>query len=190
MNKYKIAKDLSNNLSKYRMRHSVGVMTTAKKLASVYGCNIKKAELAGLLHDCGKYFDNFEMIKKAEELNLCISDIQRYEPDLLHGPVGAEIAKSKYNDLDNDMYNSIFYHTTGRVKMSRLEKIIYVADLIEPTRFYPEVNKLRDLVGIDLDLLVVKIMDKVISSLVRSSKYIDPATISARNYIYYRMKKD
>ncbi|MFP4456366.1 MAG: bis(5'-nucleosyl)-tetraphosphatase (symmetrical) YqeK [Clostridia bacterium] len=190
MNKKEIAKDISKNLSKYRMRHSVGVMNTSKKLAKIYGCSIERAELAGLLHDCGKYFNDNDMIKKAKELGLCISITQKYAPDLLHGPVGAEIAKSKYEDLDIDMYNSIFYHTTGRPNMSKLEKIVYVADLIEPFRNYPEVDELRDLVGINLDLLVVKIMDRVINSLIRSNKYIDPKTVLARNYIYHHMKKD
>jgi len=188
MNKYDIAKDISKNLSKYRMRHSVGVMNTAKKLAKIYDCCEEKAELAGLLHDCGKYFDDKAMINKAKELGLFISKTQQYEPDLLHGPVGAEMSKIKYKDLDEDMYNAIFYHTTGRPKMSKLEKIIYVADLIEPFRHYPEVDELRDLVGINLDMFTVKIMDRVICSLVRSKKYIDPTTVLARNYIYYQMK--
>src|SRR6056297_2349650 len=190
MDKYNIAKDISKNLSKYRMRHSVGVMNTAKKLAKIYNCCTQKAELAGLLHDCGKYFDDPAMINKAKELGLNITTTQKYEPDLLHGPVGAEMSRLKYNNLDQDMYNAIYYHTTGRPDMSKLEKLIYVADLIEPFRKYPEVNEFRSLVGINLDMLVIKIMDKVICSLVRSKKYIDPTTILARNYIYFHMKND
>ncbi len=180
-----IATELSKYLSKYRLKHSVFVMHTAKELASIYNVCKRKAELSGLLHDCGKYLKDCAMIEKAKELDLKITSLQYYEPDLLHGPVGAIIAKDKYPELDQDMYNSIYYHTTGRPGMSDLEKIIYVADLIEPTRRYPEVEELRGYVGIELNLLTLKVMDKVLLSLIRNGKYIDPTTIKARNKLYY-----
>lgn len=188
MNKRKIAHEISKNLSRDRMKHSVGVMLTARKLAEIYNVCPTKAELTGLLHDCGKYFTNQEMMQKAKEFNICASSIQRLKPSLLHGPVGAEIAKLKYPDLSEDMYNAIYYHTTGRLFMSDLEKIIYVSDLIEPFRNYPEVGELRKLVGIDLDLLTAKVMDEIICFLIRKKRYIDPVTVAARNNLYYQIR--
>jgi predicted HD superfamily hydrolase involved in NAD metabolism len=179
-----IAKDLSSYLSQYRLKHSVYVMHTAKKLAYKYGVDPYKAEITGLLHDCGKYMSDQVIIAKAKSYNIKIKNVQYYEPDLLHGPVGAMMAKEKYPNIDEEMYNAIYYHTTGRPEMNELEKIIYVADLIEPTRNYPEVDELRSYVGLDLDVLTLKVMDKVLLSLIKSGKYIDPLTIKARNKLY------
>ena len=189
MNITHIKKFMEQKLSPQRFKHSVGVAETAVKLAKIHQENAQHAEIAGLLHDCAKDLKNEELLLKAEKFDIMISNIWRIEPQLLHGPVGAHLALKYYPELNNDILNAIYYHTTGRENMSNLEKIIYVADIIEPSRDYPAVDYLRSLVGQPLNILTVKVMDNVLKFLLNKNLIIDTHTIKARNQIYNNLKK-
>ena len=128
----KIEKKLSKYLDEDRFQHTMGVMYTSACLAMVHGYDIKDAQVAGLLHDCAKCIPNKKKLKMCSEHNIPVSDFERSHPFLLHSRLGAYIAHEKYGIDDQEILSAINYHTTGRREMSLLEKIIYIADYIEP----------------------------------------------------------
>lgn len=184
---HKIKKQLSKALDNKRYEHTIGVAYTAAALAMCHGEDIVKAELAGLLHDCAKCLDNDKKIHICEKHNIQISDAEHRNPFLLHAKVGAHLAHKKYHIEDNDIINAILYHTTGRPEMSLLEKIIYIADYIEPARDQaPNLSMIRELSFHNLDRALVKILEDSLIYLKESEKEIDPMT--QKTYDYYKME--
>ena len=143
MDRVDMIRKLKPKLNEKRYVHSVGVEYTAATLAFVYGADIQKARIAGLLHDCAKCIPTEEKLKKAKKYGLPINKSEKANPDLLHGKLGAYIAKEKFGIKDPDILSAITYHTTGHPGMSLLDKIIFVADFIEPNR-----KMIRDLTEI------------------------------------------
>lgn len=180
----KIVEYLEQNLKKARLKHSFSVMDTAIELAKIYNEDENKAKLAGLIHDCAKYVEIHEMLSIIKESGYNISDEGFNIPEILHGPVGAYIAKNVMAVLDEDILNSIAFHTIGRKNMSILEKIIYIADYIEPLRSFPGVEKVRKAAykG-DLDKALLLSFDNTIKYIVEKGQLIHKSTIEARNYI-------
>ncbi|KXZ40128.1 putative HD superfamily hydrolase of NAD metabolism [Alkalithermobacter thermoalcaliphilus JW-YL-7 = DSM 7308] len=175
---------LKNMITQERMIHSIGVSDTAKKLAKIYGEDIYKAQIAGLLHDCAKCLDKEQMMYYVKKYNIYLDQIQIKEPELAHGIIGAYVCKDVFKIDDEDILSSIIYHTTGKEDMTKLEKIIYIADFIEPNRDYPGVDKLRDVAfneGLDKSLLMA--FDNTIKYVISIKKVIHPITVKARNYI-------
>ncbi|KGG80182.1 phosphohydrolase [Caloranaerobacter azorensis H53214] len=185
---HEIKEKLKNYISEERFIHSIGVMETAEKLAEIYGCDKYKAQLAGLLHDCGKLKDDRELLKKAFEFGIILDDIEDVNIALLHGPLGAEIAKSEFGIKDLEILNAIRYHTTGRENMNLLEKIIYIADCIEPNRDFPCVKTLRELAFSDLDKAILTAMGNTIKYVVDNGWILDVETIKARNFLIKKYK--
>ena len=147
--KKNIKKYIKKRLTKERYRHSLGVAYTAIALAMKYNPDtsnsdfMKKAELAGLLHDCAKNMDKDKKIHICDKNNISYSSLEAENAFLLHGKVGAYIAKTKFGIEDEDILNAICYHTTGRAGMSLLEKIIFVADFTSEERTYKGVATMR-----------------------------------------------
>jgi len=175
-------------LSPKRFKHSLGVMETAVKLAELNGFDVKRAELAGILHDCAREFKNEEIIKICKENNIEIDDICGLEPKILHGPVGAVIAKNEYGINDEEILGAICCHTTGRKNMTVLDKIIFLADYIEPGRDFPGVDKIRKAVYEDLDTGMVVSLVNTIKHLAKKRQLIQKDTIDTWNYIMMKMK--
>ena len=142
----KIEKKLSKYLEEDRFQHTMGVMYTSACLAMVHGYDVKDAQVAGLLHDCAKCIPNKKKLKMCSEHNIPVSDFELGHPFLLHARLGAYIAHEKYGIDNQEILSAINYHTTGRCDMSLLEKIIYIADYIEPMRYkasrLPEIRKI------------------------------------------------
>ena len=130
-----LIRTLEQELNYKRFVHTLAVAGTAASLAMCYGADIEKAEIAGLLHDCAKCLDVRKMQRLCEKAGLEISPYERSSGSLLHSKAGSVLAAEKYGVTDPDLLNAIRYHTTGRPGMSLLEKIIFVADYIEPGRF-------------------------------------------------------
>ena len=124
----KMQEKLKKYLDEDRFTHTQGVMYTSAALAMRYGEDVRKAQAAGLLHDCAKCIPNEKKISICEKNGIPISDAERINPFLLHAKAGAQIAKDKYKITDPDILNAIASHTTGRPGMSLLEKIVYIAD--------------------------------------------------------------
>ena len=176
---------LKEDISKKRYLHSIGVSDTAACLAMRYGCDIRKAALAGLLHDCAKGLNEDQLIETVLDNNIDISPVERDNPELLHSKAGSVIAREKYKIMDEDILSAIFWHTTGKPGMSLLEKIIFLADYIEPNRSnIPWIDEIRQLAFKDIDSAVAASCRNSIDYLKRSSKTIDKITIDT--YEYYK----
>ena len=146
-----ISRKLSKILKKDRYNHTLGVMYTAASLAMCYGADIRKAMTAGLLHDCGKYLSAEEQIRLCRKKNISLTESELEMPALVHAKLGAYLARHEYGITDPDILDAITYHTTGRPDMTLLEKIVYIADYIEPNRKeIPGLDQIRRIVFTDI----------------------------------------
>lgn len=192
-----INKYLKKHLTKNRYTHTLGVAYTAVSMAMRYNPDtsnsdfIKKAELAGLLHDCAKCMDNDKKIKLCDKHKISYSSMEAAHPYLLHGKVGAFIAKSKFGIKDEDILQAITWHTTGRPNMSLLEKIIFIADYIEPSRRpIPELDEIRQLAFLDIDKTMEKILSNTLNYLEAKGNPIDTMTQTTyESYVNAKLHK-
>jgi len=182
-----IETDLSNKLSKKRFIHTLGVVNSAMYLAKKYGANIEDAHLAALLHDCAKEIPLLEMRDLVADLP-CDQDML-HSGALLHGLAGMVLANTQYGVTNPDILEAIRVHTTGRENMSKLDKIIFLADYIEPNRKFPGVNDIRLAAEQSLDAGVLCGFDMTIRHLIDSGDSIYPLTILSRNDLLRHMKK-
>ena len=129
-----IRKSLKKELDKSRYEHTMGVMYTAAALAMAHGVDQKKAMLAGLLHDCAKCIPNEEKMELCKKYHIELTQAEIDNPALIHAKLGAFLARKKYHVTDEELLHAILVHTTGEPGMNLLDKIIYIADYIEPGR--------------------------------------------------------
>ena len=180
-----IRKNLSKKLKKERFEHTIGVMYTAASLAMCYGEDIQKALTAGLLHDCGKYCPSKDQIKLCEKYGISLTESELAMPALVHAKLGAYLAEHEYGIKDREILDAVTYHTTGRPGMSMLEKIIYIADYIEPNRRQiPGLDEIRGVVFQDIDRAICLSARRTVRYLKDGGKSVDPMTIST--YEYYK----
>lgn len=181
----KAKKVLKEYMDGSRFEHTIGVMDTAACLAMRYGADMEKALIAGLLHDCAKCMPDSKKVKICMKNQIPMSETEEKNPFLLHAKVGAYIAKEKYGVDDEEILQAIACHTTGKPAMTLLEKIIYIADYIEPMRNkaanLPEVRKLA---FEDIDRALFKIFSDTLLYLKDTSKSLDAMTVQA--YEYYK----
>lgn len=180
----RIRKKMEKTLDPKRFEHTLGVAYTAAALAMCHQVDINKAQIAGLLHDCAKCMDNEKKISICQKHNIQMNEIERQNPFLLHAKVGSYIAMKKFNISDPDIINAILNHTTGRPGMSELEKIIYIADYIEPGRKQaPNLTEVRQLAFQNLDQALLRILENTLSYLEGTGDAIDPMT--RKTYEFY-----
>lgn len=186
----RMKEDLKNILSERRYIHSVGVMEMCEKLAKIYKVDVEKAKIAGLLHDNAKEMSPEEMLDYVKKNNIEITEIEKINTPILHGKIGADIAKKKYG-VDKQIEDAIKYHTTTNIKMDTLAKILYVSDKIEMNRMSDEYNiqEEREVAKKDLDRAVLMIIDSNIESLIKKGKLIEQESIETRNKILIEMLK-
>lgn len=177
---------IKSELKKERYKHSLGVMETAVKLAERYHEDIIKARIAGLIHDAAKSMSDVEILDIVKSNGYSIDDVSLQNPSLLHGLVASIIAEKKMDVKDKDILNAIIYHTTGRRDMSNLEKIIYLADYIEPGRSFDGVEEMRQVAYEDLNTAMLSALNNTIKFVIQKNQYLHLSTIEARNDI---MKK-
>lgn len=170
-------------LPEKRFEHSLNVEKEAVNLAKVYGCDIDKARLAAIAHDYAKSYQDQELIKMAQYYGIKIDEIQLHSPQLLHGPVAACILSEKMGVKDQDILNAVTYHTTGRINMSLLEKIIYLADVIEPGRYFPGINEIRNTALNNIDYSLLMACNSTLVYITQRNFLIHPLTIEFRNSI-------
>lgn len=179
----KIIDFLKNNLKESRYIHTMGVRDEAVKLASHYGGDKGKAELAALIHDCCKNKSAEELVSIANELNLPLDDMQLESTALLHGPVGAAFAQKYFEIDDSEVINAISCHTTGKADMTLLDKIIYLADYIEPNRDpFDGLDELRTLAYVDLNKAMLKALNMSVNHVKNKGQEIHKDTLSAIEY--------
>jgi predicted HD superfamily hydrolase involved in NAD metabolism len=179
----KMQKKLKKYMDESRFYHTLGVMYTASALAMCHGADVERAEIAGLLHDSAKCIPNDKKLKLCKRHNIEISETERKSPFLLHAKLGAFIAETKYNVHDPEILSAIRFHTTGRANMTLLEKIIYIADYIEPMRNKAEnLDEVRALAFQDLDRAVYVVMRDTIRYIEQEKSCLDNQTVLAYNY--------
>ena len=185
----KMKKMLKKYMDEGRFEHTQGVMYTAASLAMRYDENIEKALTAGLLHDCAKCMPDRKKVKICLKNGILMSEMEQEHPFLLHGKVGAYIAREKYQISDEEILSAITWHTTGKPDMTLLEKIVYISDYIEPMRTKaPNLADVRRLAFEDIDLALFKILSDSIAYLRTSKKSMDIMTLQA--YEFYKNALD
>lgn len=180
----KIRKAMEKCQDAKRYEHTLGVAYTAAALAMRYNGDIKSAQIAGLLHDCAKCLSDEKRLSICAKHNISMTEIEQRNPFLLHAKVGSFLAMEEYKVTDPDIIHAILNHTTGRPGMSLLEKIIFVADYIEPGRkAAPNLKEVRQLAFEDLDEALLKILEDTLAYLKSTDGEIDPMT--QKTYDYY-----
>ena len=169
-----------------RLRHTLGVADTAEMLGNLYSDGDEtmplRARLAGLLHDCAKYYTDREQIALCDAYGITLTQTERENPSLIHGKLGAYLAQVRYGVKDEEILNAIRVHTVGKPDMTTLEKIIYIADYIEPGRVIPQalhpLEELRSQVAHDLDGTLVSVIENTIAYLKDNGRVIDEASLA------------
>lgn len=188
-NIYILEQKLAKTLTDKRFYHSLGVQGMSVSLAARYDCDIDKANLAGLLHDCAKVLPDEELVKKCRKYDIPVTEVENRNGFLLHGKLGAYYAEHHYGITDKEVLSAINWHTTGKPDMKLIEKIVFVADYIEPNRCVkriPELNNIRGLAFTDLDRAVTEILKNTLLYLKKQDKEIDNLTVAA--YDYYKTR--
>ena len=182
MDIFLIEQELKNSLKSKRFEHTMNVARTASKLAIKYGCDEKKAYLAGLLHDCAKKYDTqFLMGNSGMLFDVEPDEFEVSCPEVFHATVGAEIARKNFGIDDEEILNAIRYHTVANENMTTLDKILYIADLIEPSRDFQGIAKLRALSEKGIDICMLGALRVSIEFILKKDRPIHIATIAARN---------
>ncbi len=180
---------LQTKLKPQRFAHCLGVMDTAIILAKRFNVNEQQAAIAGLLHDCARQFETKDLIAESRKRHLYITDIDLQLPILMHAPLGTAIAKEEYDVHDTAILKAIASHTVGGANMSDLDKIVYLADMIEPHRNFDGLEKIRQAAAEeDLDSAMIRAFDQSIIFIMRKGHTIHPYTVAARNEIL--LKRD
>ena len=163
-----------------RRPHVEGVAKTARKLAGRWGVDPDTAEIAALLHDCTKRFDDEEQLKLCEKYGIILSQADLESLPVLHALTGAEYARQEFG-VSDEICDAIRTHTTGAAGMTLLQQIIYLADLIEPTRDFSGVKEIRKLAGCDLQKALISATAQTIAYVLERRQSLHPATVETYN---------
>ncbi|MCK1996491.1 bis(5'-nucleosyl)-tetraphosphatase (symmetrical) YqeK [Psychrobacillus psychrodurans] len=171
---------MKNRMPEKRFIHTKGVAETAITLAKMYGEDFEKAEIAGILHDSVKYANQkwLRSIIVSEKMNPLLLN---FNHELWHAPVGSYVARTEFQISDQDILQAIEFHTTGRAGMSKLEKIIYVSDMIEPSRKFSGVELLREKAKVDLEDAMTSCIRHSISFLIEKKQPVFPDSFHCYN---------
>ncbi|KYD10956.1 hypothetical protein B4102_1742 [Heyndrickxia sporothermodurans] len=187
MERNKALQLVAEQLTEKRYIHTLGVVDTAVHLAEKYQVDVKKAELAAIFHDYAKFRPLNEM-KQIIVQQKFDEQLLHYNPELWHAPVGAYLVQQEAGILDLDILDAIRYHTSGRKNMTDLEKVIYIADYIEPGRSFPGVEEARKIADKDLDEALLFSVRNTIQFLISKHQAVYPDTFELYNDIV--MKKE
>lgn len=181
-------RDLKQRLKPKRFEHTRSVSKMAADLAQAYGVDVRKARLAGLLHDWDKEYGDEEIRERARALGVDVDPyVLETMPRLLHGPTAAAELKHAYPDLPDDVVQAVARHTAAAIGMSDLDMIIYVADAIEPGRDFSGLDELRAMIGdATLDELFVATFNHILLTLVERRRRLHPATVAVWNHYVAR----
>ncbi|TZE82231.1 bis(5'-nucleosyl)-tetraphosphatase (symmetrical) YqeK [Calorimonas adulescens] len=181
---------LRSMLTPQRYSHSLRVEKMAVLLAEKYGVDIEKARIAGLVHDCAKNIPENKLIDMAAKYGVELDEVSMAEKALIHGPLGARLARDFFGIEDEEILHAIELHTTGGKSMSKLDRIIYLSDFIEEGRDYEGVEYLRELAFKDLNAALLKSFENTINYVISLKSLLHPNTIYARNSLIMEMRKD
>ncbi len=165
-----------------RIPHVLGTEQEAIRLALRYGADVEKARVAALLHDCTKKLDMPQQQALCRKYGIELDELEQQALKLLHAKTGAAIARDVFG-VDDEIYSAIWYHTTGHADMTKLEKIIYLADYIEPSRDFPGVDALRSACYEDLDKGLLMGLEMTIEEMTAMGNPVHRATVEARDWL-------
>jgi len=181
---------LAAQLRPARFRHSREVSRTAVRLAERWGVEVEKARIAGILHDCARNLKGEALFSAAIQNGLEPSKLERLQPALLHAPPGAIIAERRFGVVDPEILRAIRYHTTGAAQMTMLDKVIYLADYIEPGRNFVGVERVRELAETDLDAALLAAYDNTIIYVLAGGALLHQDTVAGRNWLLMELKEN
>jgi predicted HD superfamily hydrolase involved in NAD metabolism len=155
-----------------------------RELAQFHGVNEEKVLISCVAHDIAKKLHVNEILKISKQNNLKISFEEENSPILMHGPLASYWLENQFLCKDREILNSVFFHTTGRPNMSEVEKIVFLADKVEPHKVAknPELVEILNTCFSDIDLAILKYLDMKIMQLLNQDQIIHPLAIEARNY--------
>lgn len=188
MDYHEILVILSHQLRPARFRHSRDVSRTAVRLAERWDADIEKARLAGILHDCARHLKGRELMDAVRAQGLSLSRVEELQPALIHAPLGALLAERRFAVRDPEILQAIRRHTTGAAQMTLLDKLVYLADCIEPGRNFPGVQRLRELAESNLDQCLLAAYDMSIQFVLEGGGLLHPDTVDGRNSLLMEMK--
>ena len=165
-----------------RIAHVQGTEEEAVRLAQRWGADEEKARRGAILHDCTKYLTMEEQLQLCRKYGIVLDDLEQQAVKLLHAKPGACVARDVYG-VSDDVYEAIFWHTTGKADMTLLEKILYIADYMEPNRDFPGVERLRTLAYQDLDQAVLAGCEMSIQEMKDRGLPVHPNTVRAREWL-------
>lgn len=165
-----------------RVRHIRGTEEEAARLARRWGADETLARRAGILHDCTKYLSGEEHIAICEQYGVPLDELERTAPKLLHSKTGACIARHVFGEPD-EVYEAIFWHTTAKADMTTLEKILYVADYMEPNRSFDGVERLRQLAYRDLDKALLLGVETTVQEMRDRQLPVHTNTVQAQTWL-------
>jgi predicted HD superfamily hydrolase involved in NAD metabolism len=188
MNSDKALRVVKDQLTERRYVHTLGVMETAIKLAEIYKVDVGKAELAAIFHDYAKFRDKEEMRQIIINQKMP-QDLLQHHDELWHAPVGAYLVENEVGITDHEVLEAIRCHTSGKINMSPLDKVLFVADYIEPGRDFPGVEQVRESAMNSLDIAVIQAMKNTITFLLKRNQPIYPDTFHAYNDMTMKVKE-
>jgi predicted HD superfamily hydrolase involved in NAD metabolism len=188
MNREKALALVKEQITERRYIHTLGVVESAIELAERYGADVKKAELAAIFHDYAKFRpkEEMEQIIIAEKMDPALLE---YNMELWHAPVGAYLVKKEAGIQDAEILDAIAYHTSGRVGMSLLDKVVYLSDYIEPGRSFPGVDEVRQTAKQNLDHAVIQALRNTVVFLMKRNQAIYPDTFKTYNDLIMNLKE-
>ena len=169
-------------LNPNRVAHVLGCRDTAADLARHWGANVTDAARAGLLHDITKAIDGPLQLTLCNEYGTMLDDFSRRYPKTLHALTGSLVAERVFGE-NEAVVSAIRSHTTGKAYMNTLEKIIYVADYMEPCRNFPGVERLRELAYSDLDAALKCGLEMTLEHLARQGNEVSPESRDALDWL-------
>ena len=179
---------LKASLPHKRFKHSLAVYDTALELAAVYGLDKEKVGVGALLHDCGREIPTRDLLMHTIALGLPI-DVERNQPILLHAKLGVYYAREKYGVTDQEILDAIRFHTTGAAGMSKMAMVVYLADLLEPTRDFAGIDEMRRLAKVDLEQAMIKAYAQTIRYLLEYDLLVLPHCIEGYNELAAKFKR-
>jgi len=172
--------------------HIERVAAEADRLAAAFKeLDREQVELAAWGHDIARALSHQQLLARARGLGLAVSPVEEHAPILLHGPVGAEILRQEYGIDDPEVLAAARFHSTGRAGMSLLEKVIFVADKIEPgkVRAKPALARVRELADRDLDAAILEYLDQMLVVAREEGWPLHPQAVAARNELLAKRAK-
>ncbi|MDF2521432.1 MAG: hypothetical protein K0R84_2060 [Clostridia bacterium] len=184
-----INKYLQQTLSEKRYKHSVQAAETAKKLALSFGADANKAYIAGLVHDCTRETELAVQRSMLETLGISVDSMTYQASELLHAYSAEYVLRNEFKINDEEIITAVRSHTTGRENMTILDKVIFLSDVIEPSRSFPGIESIRQHSKSNLDEALMAAFDSSIRFLLEKKSLIHPNTFYARNYILEALQK-